>query len=191
MGVAYTPCCTSAAMARVTASLTRKLPCVTSADDLSPWHLPVDAPPLPLYARCMPLGRPDASHFHLDRNVKRQSGKASLAGSVTGIARQSLVGIPPARPARLSKCCGRATLPSARPLNGTGVSHKTPLFRSWIYLNETNGTHSRYKNASSATTSVSSRPFPDTVLPMAWYTVVPKWDTKFLPIDHLSSPCVA
>ena len=47
-------------------------------------------------------------------------------------------------PARLSKCCGRATLPSARPLNGTGVSHKTLLFRSWIYRNETNGTHSRY-----------------------------------------------
>ena len=36
VGVAITPCRTSAAKARVTASLTRKLPCVTSADDLSP-----------------------------------------------------------------------------------------------------------------------------------------------------------
>ena len=76
---------------------------------------------------------------------KTQSAKTPVAGPPTTVVRKPLANTPcnnapPGRPT----CSGRATLLPAWPLNGTCVSHKSPLFRSWIYPNETNETHYRY-----------------------------------------------
>ena len=76
---------------------------------------------------------------------KTQSAKTPVAGPPTTGVRKPLANTPcnnapPGRPT----CSGRATLLPAWPLNGTCVSHKSPLFRSWIYPNETNETHYRY-----------------------------------------------
>ena len=73
---------------------------------------------------------------------KTQSAKTPVAGPPTTVVRKPLANTPcynapPGRPT----CSGRATLLPAWPLNGTCVSHKSPLFRSWIYPNET---HCRY-----------------------------------------------
>ena len=73
---------------------------------------------------------------------KMQSAKTPIAGPPTTVVRKPLANTPcnNAPPT----CSGRASLLPAWPLNGTCASHKSPLFRSWIYPNETNETHCRY-----------------------------------------------
>ena len=76
---------------------------------------------------------------------KTQSAKTPVAGPPTTVVRKPFANTPcnnapPGRPT----CSGRATLLPAWPLNGTCVSHKSPLFRSGIYPNETHETHYRY-----------------------------------------------
>ena len=132
-------------MARVAALLTKS--CHASPRPTTCPHdiCPLTHLPLPLYARYMLLGRPDASHFHLDRNVKRQSAKASLAGSVTGIARQCLVGLPPLA------LLGYPSVAAAPPCLPSGLSVALVCLTKPHHSvagptpNETNETHCRYR----------------------------------------------
>ena len=82
---------------------------------------------------------------------------------------------------RLPKCCGRTTLPAAWTLNGTDVSHKTPVTS---YLDLPQMRQMRHiadtTNAFPATTSVPSVPFPHTI---ASHAVV---HTETKPGHHVS-----
>ena len=76
---------------------------------------------------------------------KTQSAKTPVAGPPTTVVRKPFANTPCNNaPPGSPTWSGRATLLPAWPLNGTCVSHKSPLFRSGIYPNETNETHYRY-----------------------------------------------
>ena len=87
---------------------------------------------------------------------------------------------------RLPKCCGRATLPPASPLNDTDLSHKNPVIS---YLDLPQMRQMRHIGDTKMRFQLRrvSHSYPSQIrfLPMPWYTLRPKRDTKSHPIHRL------